>query len=46
MDEPSRLTTIHREPGSDRSPLGQIRRIGKSANQTATDLGSKSDQQN
>jgi hypothetical protein len=38
--------TIHREPGSDQSRQGQIRRIGKSANQAATDLGSKSDQQN
>jgi hypothetical protein len=27
-----------REPGSDQSPQGQIRRIGKSANQAVTDL--------
>jgi hypothetical protein len=36
----SRLTTIHREPSSEQSPQVQIRRIGKSANQAATDLGS------
>ena len=34
----SRLTAIHREPDSDQSPQGQIRRIGKSANQAVTDL--------
>jgi hypothetical protein len=42
----SRLTTIQRKPGSDQGPQGQIRQIGKLANQTATDQGSKSDQQN
>jgi hypothetical protein len=40
------LTTIRREPGLDQRPQGEIRRIGKSANQAATDLRSKSDKQN
>jgi hypothetical protein len=42
----SRLMTIRREPRSDQSPQGQIRRIGKSANRAAGDPESKSGKQN
>ena len=38
--------TIHGEPSSDQSPQGEIRRIGKSADQAKTGLTSKSDKQN
>jgi hypothetical protein len=42
----SRLTTIHPSPARTKARKGEIRRIGKSANHAATDLGSKSDKQN
>jgi hypothetical protein len=41
-----RLTTIHLDAGSDQTPQGEIRRIGKSANHAEPDLGSESDKQN